>query len=372
MATWPSPPAPVSTGDPVPSVGYNKLIQMGIHLKERLDGLTPFTNSDAGALVAGDLLIQDVAGGARKFKKSAASAGAAGPFFVCLGSVAIAGTGYAAHIGFVDLNYTGTAPVAGDQLQASATAGLAMVGSTNPFALAYADGGGGSVQAILYGPGSSGGGGGGGGSGSLLWDPYGLVVPPVATDLSVHDHWSGSGILTVLDQTGDAVVFKNPAAGAIVERGAFGTTGGPLAVPAPPYTATLCLIPNIPQIANWACSLSLRQSSNDKRIAYRLVWVTGLTMDGVNWTDYQTVSGAAFGAITHYEGFPLWVRIRDDAANCYWEYSKDGKWWAVLTSGSTGAFCTPNQAGVTMDSFAGGSGGLGSMTVLSLSVVNTA
>lgn len=380
MATWPSPPAPVSSGDPVPSVGYNKLIQMSTHLKERLDGLTPFTNSDAGALVAGDVLVQDAASGERMFAKSAASAGAAGPFFVCLGAVAIAGTGYAAHLGFVDLNYTGTAPVAGDQLQASGTAGLAMVGTTNPFATAYADGSGGSVQAILYGlGGASGGGGGGGSSGALLWDPFGVAVPPVATDLSVHDNWAGSGIVTAITQEGDAVVFKNPCSGTTVERGAFGiTSGGPYSVPTTgPFTATACFYLNSPIVQNGKASLTLRQSGNDKRIQAGIYLETvtgtlGVKIDGGNWTDFDSLSTTFGTTLWYWGGGPIWLRIRDDNTNCYWEVSRDGQYFQAYSSGGTRSFCTPDQAGITMESFGNGSGAVMSMILLSLSVINTA
>lgn len=179
MAFWV--PQPSWITELVSSVKLGKMSQGTTHLKERLDGLTPFTNSDAGALAYGDLLVQDAASGERKFKKSPATAGTAGPFFVCLDAVPIGGTGYAAHIGHVDLKYTGTAPVVGNQLQSSGTAGAAMVGTTNPLAVAYANALGGTVQAILFGP--SGTAGGGGGGGGLL--DFGVArVPPVLSALT--------------------------------------------------------------------------------------------------------------------------------------------------------------------------------------------
>jgi hypothetical protein len=370
---WPSPPGTVSASELITSVGFNKHTDMGIHVKQRLDGLTPYTSSDAGTIVYGQVLVQDASSGARKFKKSAASAGSAGPYFVALdqGAIVPAGTGYAAHIGHVDLLYTGATPVAGDLLQASGSAGLAMVGSTNPFATAYATGLGGVVQAMLYGLGSAGGGGGGGSGSNATWDPYGNAVAPTATDFSVHDHWSGSGILTRLDQNTDNMVFYNPCAVSTIERGAF----VPTSVPSPPYTVTACFVPNLVEIDYCSVALCLRASGSDKRIILRLYHDTTLKLGDLYFDDYQTLtsgSGTPSGALGWTQGFPIWLRFRDNASNMFYEYSRDGENWVNYQTKATGVHATMNQAGITMDSFTGGSGSAFSMTVLSFAVVNTA
>jgi hypothetical protein len=292
---WPSPPGTVSASELITSVGFNKHTDMGIHVKQRLDGLTPYTSSDAGTIVYGQVLVQDASSGARKFKKSAASAGSAGPYFVALdqGAIAPAGTGYAAHIGHVDLLYTGATPVAGDLLQASGSAGLAMVGSTNPFATAYATGLGGVVQAM----------------------------------------------------------------------------------PSPPYTVTACFVPNLVEIDYCSVALCLRASGSDKRIILRLYHDTTLKLGDLYFDDYQTLtsgSGTPSGALGWTQGFPIWLRFRDNASNMFYEYSRDGENWVNYQTKATGVHATMNQAGITMDSFTGGSGSAFSMTVLSFAVVNTA
>lgn len=213
--------------------------------------------------------------------------------------------------------------------------------------------------------------GGGGSSGSLLWDPTGVAVPPVAADLSVHDHWALSGFVTALTQYGNVAVFKNPAAAATIERGAFGTTSGPYAVPTPPYTVTLCMLPNFAQGNSWSILLSLRNSSTDKRVSLKFGRNSGMEIQEIDWTDFQTLSTAS-GAVPWYQGVPVWLRIRDNAANQFFEYSKDGDTWNLHASRATGFFTAPDQAGVTSETFGAVSGSQGAVTILSLSVVNTA
>ena len=361
------------SADPLYSARLNKWNTDVYHLKETCDrGMT----LAAGTAAVGSLVVM---GTATDQVQLTASAGQTGPVWVALETLTAGSAAAQVRLaGAVTLTAAGSVGI-GDYLQTSGTAGVAArtTDTATAFAIATSAAGtaGGPVSVVLLPrpPESGGGGGGGGGSGSLLWDPYSLAVPPVASDLSVHDHWSGSGITTALTQQGDAVVFKNPASAAsFLERGAFGTNVGPLAVPAPPYTVTVCFIPNIYPINFWAAALALRESGNDKRINARVVYDTGvIKIDGVNLTDYQTAS-SAFGSQVWPLTFPIWLRIRDDTANLYWEVCKDGQWFVAYTSGSTGAFCTPDQAGITMNSNGGGSGGVASMTVLSLSVVNPA
>lgn len=223
------------------------------------------------------------------------------------------------------------------------------------------------------------GGGGGGSSGALLWDPFGLALPVAVADLSVHDNWAGSGIVTAITQEGDAVAFKNPCSGTTIERGAFGAnSGGPYSVPTSgPFTATACFYLNSPIVQNGKAALTLRQSGNDKRIQAGLYLETSssheLKVDGANWTNATTLSGSPFGTVPwSWGGGPIWLRIRDDNSNCFWEVSRDGQYYQAFASGGTRSFCTPDQAGITMESFGNGSGAVMSMILLSLRVINTA
>jgi hypothetical protein len=359
------------------------------YLRDRVDW--PYQNTSGGDLATGLLLIQDT-GDEAALTLPAALVGEAGPFWVTLAPILDGASGYAARTGVVVLNYLGPDPVPGDRLQTSSLAGYCQTGILNAFATALTTGHSGLLYALLDGPGGSGGGGGGsgdatsiqgedvdpatpaegdvltytgglwvptapsggggGGSGSnATWDPYGNAVPPVASAFSVHDHWSGSGILTRLDQNTDNMVFYNP------------------------YTVTACLVPNLVEIDYCSISLCLRASGSDKRIIFRLVHNTTLKVGDLYFDDYQTLtggSGTPSGDLGWTQGFPIWLRFRDNASNMFYEYSRDGENWVIYQTKATGIHATMDQAGVTMDSFTGGSGSAYSVAVLSFAILNTA
>jgi hypothetical protein len=121
--TWTSPKRDILPGDTTGAASWvNGHGQDLDHLKQRLDGLVPWTNSGAQVTVGG-LLIQDALTGDSMLKPSLATAGQPGPFWVALTSFGAPTvlTGYAAQSGYALLNYTGSAPARGDRLQASAT-----------------------------------------------------------------------------------------------------------------------------------------------------------------------------------------------------------------------------------------------------------
>jgi hypothetical protein len=369
MADW-IPQPTWTNGETVAGAKLAKHSQGITHVKERWDRAMVLTGSTDAAV--GDLLVLDpsVTDGVAL----ADTPGQAGPILVALEALDAGGVaGQVRAGGFVTINISDDV-AKGDLVRVSST-GLGEMTSdaSEAFGIATsADTAPGQVSVLMFPVGAGSAGGGGGGSGSnALWDPYGNAVVPVASAFSVHDHWSGSGILTRLDSNPDNIVFYNPAAVSTIERGIF----VPTSVPSPPYTVTACLVPNLVEIDFAAVSLCLRNSSNDKRIILRIIHNTTLKLGDLYFDDYQTLTsgtGTPSGDLGWTQGFPIWLRFRDNASNLFYEYSRDGENWVIYQTKATGLHATMDQAGITMDSFTGGSGSAYSVAVLSFAILNTA
>jgi hypothetical protein len=157
----------------------------------------------------------------------------------------------------------------------------------------------------------------------------------------------------------------------VQQRGVFIPSIGGLLTP--PYTVRTCLVPQFYEFNYWCAFLALRNSSTDERVTVRFVRNTTYEASSVLFDDQNTLTGGGTGStVALTQGFPLWLQLRDDTTNLFFEVSKDGKNYQAVTTGSTGMHTTPDQAGLVLDSFGGGSGSWGAITVLSFEILNTA
>lgn len=127
--------------------------------------------------------------------------------------------------------------------------------------------------------------------------------------------------------------------------------------PAINYAVTAYLDANYPlptQAAYIAAGLVLRDSASGKYIAMYAGDTSSTSANPAMVV--QTFNGptAVVAVLASAPGLtlgitptppPKWMRIRDDGATRYWEYSFDGKYWATLYSGSRTEFITADQIG---------------------------
>lgn len=182
------------------------------------------------------------------------------------------------------------------------------------------------------------------------WGPlFPVTKPPVVADWT----WDNQGSAT-LTQQGDALYLAAPwgtESGTFVNRILYRTA------PSTPYVITALLLAAYDIFAEGqnifpSFFLAHRQSSDSKFIAYNFEMnVSTVTTNQAvrHWNSATSYNSDARSrnAGPHRSHFfvPVWMRIRDDGTNRYWDCSADGHNWIEQYRVSRTTFLTPDQVG---------------------------
>jgi len=202
------------------------------------------------------------------------------------------------------------------------------------------------------------------------WEKFGPIwpmTPPAAADFGT---WVNQGSATIVDNKGAIFLDSGPA-----------TSGENLrcqvkAYPAAPFTVEMAFLVNAWGYggAYATAGLCIRDSGSGKIVAYG-VGGSSSSMEtrGVKYNSPTSVSGEVTGWPSNrhcYDSPLIWLRYYDDGTtNRVISFSHDGINWTQMVSIVRTDWITPNQIGISVNSYAGYSSSSGQvntgMTVLS-------
>lgn len=182
-----------------------------------------------------------------------------------------------------------------------------------------------------------------------VWPWWGPIYPLTKPDDSAFSWLTTQGTASK-DATYGGIYLKAPPAGAPnFQIRLYGYS-----TPSPPYTLTVCLIPDVTE-ADTSCGglgIAWRESSSGKISSITLLpghgqyWQYGW----VNWSSPTTYNSEPASRVTTMTPALVWLRLVDDNTNRHVYYSIDGKHFKEVGTGvARTTYLTPDQFGVFLD-----------------------
>lgn len=177
-----------------------------------------------------------------------------------------------------------------------------------------------------------------------VW-PFGAMVSGDWT-------WNNQSTATVDFTKGYAYLFKASQGGTVFQRGLNRILpGNTSSTAAGNYTVTFCFIHNLPPNANTAhFGVMLRDNTASQGDTARIVTFSYDSQGTFSYDRHWEAGNLNnnVGTVSTglgYFGELLWIRIRDDNTNRYFDYSRDGVNFRNAFSASRTDWMTPNEVG---------------------------
>lgn len=184
------------------------------------------------------------------------------------------------------------------------------------------------------------------------WAPWGPVFPmtePIIGNFSWWNQTSGGVSGTVSTTNGGMFIYAPAFPGA-------GAGQAPriqeMALVAAPWTYTVALRPLGFPANYWSAGVMLRQSSNNNSVEFNLDFSTQLNLQVARYIPITTFNATlVIAKVSDLPGSPLWLRIRNDTSNLFWDFGYDGQHFQNFYSINVGAAgFVPDRVGVFADS----------------------